>query len=98
MFISHLPELAIVLIVALVIFGPKRLPEMGASLGQGIREFRAATREMQGDGPETRLAALLTGHDAASPEAIALPIVHTEGSMPMAAQALASTPAATVAV
>ncbi len=33
-------ELAIVLIIALIIFGPKRLPELGKSLGNGIREFK----------------------------------------------------------
>lgn len=35
-------ELAIVLIIALVIFGPKKLPELGRSLGRGIREFRSS--------------------------------------------------------
>jgi sec-independent protein translocase protein TatA len=35
-------ELAIVLIIALVVFGPKRLPELGRSLGKGIREFRGS--------------------------------------------------------
>jgi sec-independent protein translocase protein TatA len=33
-------EIAIVLIIALVVFGPKRLPELGNSLGRGIREFK----------------------------------------------------------
>jgi sec-independent protein translocase protein TatA len=33
-------ELVIVLLVALVVFGPKRLPEMGRSLGRGMREFK----------------------------------------------------------
>ena len=35
-------ELIVVLIIALVIFGPKRLPELGRSLGKGIREFRGS--------------------------------------------------------
>ncbi len=33
-------ELAILLVVVLLIFGPKRLPEMGRSLGRGMREFK----------------------------------------------------------
>ncbi len=33
-------ELLILLLVALLIFGPKRLPEMGRSLGRGMREFK----------------------------------------------------------
>jgi sec-independent protein translocase protein TatA len=35
-----IPELLIVLLAALLIFGPKRLPEMGRSLGRGMREFK----------------------------------------------------------
>jgi sec-independent protein translocase protein TatA len=35
-----LPELGIVLLVVLIIFGPKRLPQMGRSLGSGMREFK----------------------------------------------------------
>ena len=35
-----LPELLILLVVVLLFFGPKRLPEMGRSLGRGMREFK----------------------------------------------------------
>ena len=34
------PELIVLLLVLLLIFGPKRLPEMGRSLGKGMREFK----------------------------------------------------------
>ena len=37
-----LPEIIIVLVIALIIFGPKRLPELGNSLGRGIKEFRGS--------------------------------------------------------
>jgi sec-independent protein translocase protein TatA len=33
-------EIVVVLIIVLIVFGPKRLPEMGRSLGKGIREFK----------------------------------------------------------
>jgi sec-independent protein translocase protein TatA len=33
-------EIGIVLVIALLVFGPKRLPELGSSLGRGIREFK----------------------------------------------------------
>ena len=42
-------EIAIVLIIALIVFGPKRLPELGRSLGKGIREFRGS---LGGDGDD----------------------------------------------
>jgi sec-independent protein translocase protein TatA len=35
-------EIAIVLIIVLIIFGPKRLPELGQSMGRGIREFKGS--------------------------------------------------------
>ena len=44
-------ELAIVVIIALVIFGPKKLPELGSSLGRGMREFKSSISG--DDGPVT---------------------------------------------
>jgi sec-independent protein translocase protein TatA len=35
-------EIGIVLVIALLVFGPKRLPELGRSLGKGIREFKGS--------------------------------------------------------
>ncbi len=35
-------EILVVLIIALIVFGPKRLPELGKSLGKGIREFKGS--------------------------------------------------------
>ena len=35
-----LPELGVVLLIVLIVFGPKRLPQMGRSLGSGMREFK----------------------------------------------------------
>lgn len=37
------PELLVILLVALLVFGPRKLPELGKSLGQGLREFRRTT-------------------------------------------------------
>jgi sec-independent protein translocase protein TatA len=46
-----LPELLILLVVLLLVFGAKRLPEMGKSLGKGMREFKDA---VSGDESTTR--------------------------------------------
>ena len=43
-------EIVVVLVIALIVFGPKRLPELGRSLGKGIREFKGSvTGEHDGD-------------------------------------------------
>jgi sec-independent protein translocase protein TatA len=49
-------ELIVVLIIALVVLGPKKLPEVGKSLGKGMREFKESISGMAGndDEPETK--------------------------------------------
>jgi len=42
MFGMGFPELIVILVVALLVFGPGKLPEIGSALGQGIRDFRRA--------------------------------------------------------
>ena len=41
------PEIVIIFIVALVIFGPRKLPELGRSLGRGLSEFKKASNELK---------------------------------------------------
>ena len=48
-------ELAIVLVIALVIFGPKRLPDLGRSLGKGMREFKDSITGKDDDDDQARL-------------------------------------------
>lgn len=42
-----MPELIIIFVVALVIFGPKKLPELGRSLGRSLSEFKRASNELK---------------------------------------------------
>ena len=41
------PELILIFIIALVVFGPRKLPELGRSLGRGIAEFKRASSDLQ---------------------------------------------------
>lgn len=41
------PELIIVLVIVLILFGPGRLPDIGNAVGKGIREFRKASSEIE---------------------------------------------------
>ncbi|HEX5068892.1 MAG TPA: twin-arginine translocase TatA/TatE family subunit [Vicinamibacterales bacterium] len=41
------PEMVVILLVALIIFGPRKLPELGRSLGKSINEFKRASNELR---------------------------------------------------
>ncbi|MET0557368.1 MAG: twin-arginine translocase TatA/TatE family subunit [Solirubrobacterales bacterium] len=63
-------EILVVLIIALIVFGPKKLPELGNSLGKGIREFKGS----------------IGGHDEQSsvtpPAPVAVPVAAPEATAP----------------
>lgn len=42
-----MPELIIIFVIALIIFGPRKLPELGRSLGRSINEFKRASNELK---------------------------------------------------
>jgi sec-independent protein translocase protein TatA len=61
-------ELIIVLVIALVIFGPKRLPDLGRSLGTGMREFKDSITSGSKDDDEPAAVTAARSDDPAKPD------------------------------
>lgn len=61
MFGVGVPELLVILVVALVIFGPGKLPEIGGALGKGIRDFK---KSLEDTGDDKKDSAKIEGKDA----------------------------------
>ena len=58
-------EIAVVLVIVLIIFGPKRLPELGQSMGRGIREFKSSlSGDKDKDSPEEKQRELQASQQA----------------------------------
>jgi sec-independent protein translocase protein TatA len=58
-------EIAVVLVIVLIIFGPKRLPELGKSMGHGIREFKnSISGDSDKDSPEEKQKELQASQQA----------------------------------
>jgi len=77
-----MPELIVIFVIALIIFGPRKLPELGRSLGRSINEFKRASNELkntleeeirideqrQSEAPKTPPAAPASGTQASTGE------------------------------
>lgn len=64
-------ELLILLLVVLLVFGPKRLPEMGRSLGKGLREFKSSISGKEEEGHQALPAASTRVEEPVAPAATA---------------------------
>jgi sec-independent protein translocase protein TatA len=65
-----LPEILVVLVIALIVFGPKRLPELGRSLGKGIREFRGSVSGENEDDDDQEMRKLQQSKAEAEADAV----------------------------
>jgi sec-independent protein translocase protein TatA len=69
-------EIVVVLIIALVVFGPKRLPELGRSLGKGIREFKGSVSGEDDDVEPPRQREIPPGDPGPVADEKAEPVAH----------------------
>jgi sec-independent protein translocase protein TatA len=76
-----MPELIIIFVIALIIFGPRKLPELGRSLGKSLAEFKRASNELRSTlEEEIRLEEQRTSFEASKAAAqppAAVPQTHT---------------------
>src|SRR5881392_1176885 len=81
-----MPELIVIFVIALIIFGPRKLPELGKSLGKSIAEFKRASNELKSTlEEEIRMEEQKTKQEEAAKAAAALPppaepVVHHDDS------------------
>jgi sec-independent protein translocase protein TatA len=85
-------EIIIVLVIALVILGPKRLPDAGRSVGRSIKEFRAGMSDKSDDEPVAALPAAPAPVAAAPAPVVAAPVA----AAPAPAEVVTAEPVATV--
>jgi sec-independent protein translocase protein TatA len=65
-----LPEVLVILVIALIVFGPKRVPELGRAVGKGIREFRGAVSGESEDEEDKEMRELHQSKAEAEAEAV----------------------------
>lgn len=77
-----MPELLIIMVIALIIFGPRKLPELGRSLGRSLGEFKRASNELRSTlDEEIRLEEQRTADRQRAPEP-APPAMPDESGVP----------------
>ena len=101
MFGIGVPELILILVVGLIVFGPGKLPEMGRSLGKGIREFRKASNALTAainapEPPPAQPAAAPAAQPAAQPAQTVQTTEASAAAPPPTAMPTAATAAAAV--
>src|SRR5262245_55718975 len=94
------PELIIIFVVALIVFGPRKLPELGKSLGKGLAEFRRASNELKSTIEEEvrAIEAEAPASSRTAPESKSdsrfAPAVNTEGELSTIESETSATPSA----
>ena len=87
-----MPEMVVIAIIALIIFGPRKLPELGKSLGKSIAEFKRASNELKNTlEDEIRTEELQEARKSAE-----IPPGHPNAGPPNAGTALGAPPSASV--
>ena len=81
-----LPEMAVIAAIGLLVFGPKRLPELGKTLGRTLKGFQSASREFEQEfrravDTETVVAETLAAESLASAEAASTEAANTDASI-----------------
>jgi sec-independent protein translocase protein TatA len=87
MFGIGMPELIIIMVIALVVIGPQKLPELAKSLGKGLAEFKKASNDIRNNleaearacEEKARLAQEEAAHEPVSAEKVKEPVAAEKG-------------------
>ena len=74
------PGLVLILVIALVIFGPSKLPEIGRAFGNTLKEFKKSTRDLVDDEEESPKEQLSPASILMIPESIPVPVLFFTGT------------------